>query len=413
MTTTTPTTLPHDALSPSRPIRVLVVDDSALVRQLLKAIIDAQSDMVCIAVAKHAVMALSMVKDLAPDVMTLDVEMPGMSGLQLLRILMHSHPLPVIMVSSQTLDGASTTLTALELGAIDFVTKPRIGVADGLTQHAQEVVEKIRAAAAARLRLPPSAARPSPQTTAPQATTARESSVPYSPNALNQPGYQSGFQTLPSAKEQPRVPHAHALGHNAAAQHTAVKLIAMGASTGGTDAIRTILQALPTHCPPIAIVQHMPAGFTRSFAERLNTLCAIEVHEAEDGERLQRGHAYIAPGGKHLRIHQIAGMAHLQLGIDEPVMRHRPSVDALFRSITHTLGAQHCAAVLLTGMGADGATAMLELRKAGAHTIAQDADTCIVYGMPREAALLGAAKEILPIEHIAQALMAYIGTRQA
>lgn len=400
-----PTTLPHAALSPRPPIRVLVVDDSALVRQLLKTIIDAQSDMVCIAVAKHAEMALAMVKELTPDVMTLDVEMPGMSGLQLLRILMHSQPLPVLMVSSQTLDGAKTTLTALELGAVDFVTKPRIGVADGLTQHAHEVVEKIRTAALARLVLPASTAtRPSARATA---TTQVQAALPFAPHTLNQHWPKSWAEQPAGQHDKPIAQLAPA--HTGSLHHPPVKLIAIGASTGGTDAIRTILQALPTHCPPIAIVQHMPAGFTRSFAERLNTLCAIEVREAQDGERLEPGHAYIAPGGKHLRIAQLRGIAYVQLGDDEPIMRHRPAVDALFRSISHSIGAQHCAAVLLTGMGADGASAMLELRTGGAHTIAQDAHSCVVYGMPREAAILGAACDILPLTTIAQALMHYAG----
>lgn len=402
------TTLPHETMPTASPIKVLVVDDSALVRQLLKTIIDAQEGMQCIGVAKHADMALRMVKELHPDVMTLDVEMPGMSGLQLLRILMHSQPLPVIMVSSLTLDGAKTTLDALELGALDFVTKPSVGVADGLTQLAQQVVEKIRTAASARIGY---AVKPQQMRHVAEPSAALARTKPFAPNPLNQHWHQTGFNAHQAAKDTPKV--THALTHTQHLPHAAIKLIAIGASTGGTDAIRTILQAMPTQCPPIAIVQHMPAGFTHSFAERLNSLCAIEVHEAEDGERLQCGHAYIAPGGKHLRIRQSAGIAHIALGDDEPVLRHRPSVDALFRSITHTIGAQHCVAALLTGMGADGAAAMLELRLAGAHTIAQDADSCVVYGMPREAALLGAASEIRPLEHIAQAILDYAGTRQA
>lgn len=401
-----PTTLLHENLTPAQPIRVLVVDDSALVRQLLKTIIDAQQGMECIAVAKHADMALRMVKDLAPDVMTLDVEMPGMSGLQLLRILMHSHPLPVIMVSSQTLDGAKTTLTALELGALDFVTKPSVGVADGLSLLAQEVVEKIRTAAQARIAHTPKLSSP-PIT--PEAAPLHAASA-FEPNALNQHWPEPWFHKHQAAKDTPKLPHG--LVHSAQLPHSPIKLIAIGASTGGTDAIRKILQELPSHCPPVAIVQHMPAGFTRSFAERLNTLCEIEVSEAQDGERLMRGHAYIAPGGKHLRIKQVAGMAHIQLGEDEPVLRHRPAVDALFRSITRSIGAQHCCAALLTGMGTDGAAAMLELRHAGAYTIAQSADTCVVYGMPREAAILGAATEILPLEHIAHALMQHANVHQ-
>ncbi|MDH5859107.1 protein-glutamate methylesterase/protein-glutamine glutaminase [Lampropedia aestuarii] len=400
------TTLPHETIPTASLIKVLVVDDSALVRQLLKTIIDAQEGMQCIGVAKHADMALRMVKELHPDVMTLDVEMPGMSGLQLLRILMHSQPLPVIMVSSLTLDGAQTTLDALELGALDFVTKPSVGVADGLTQLAQQVVEKIRTAATARIGY---AVKPQPARRVAEPAAAFTPTKPFPPNPLH--WHPTGLHAHPTAKAPPKV--AHAPRHTQHLPHTAIKLIAIGASTGGTDAIRTILQAMPALCPPIAIVQHMPAGFTRSFAERLNSMCAIEVHEAEDGERLQRGHAYIAPGGRHLRIRQNAGIAQIALGDDEPVLRHRPSVDALFRSIPHTIGATHCVAALLTGMGADGAAAMLELRLAGAHTIAQDAESCVVYGMPREAALLGAASEIRPLAHIAQAILDYAETRQA
>ncbi|THT98986.1 chemotaxis response regulator protein-glutamate methylesterase [Lampropedia puyangensis] len=375
-------------------IRVLVVDDSALVRQLLKTIIDAQADMTCIAIAKHAEMAIRMASELRPDVMTLDVEMPGISGLQLLQQVMQSQPLPVVMISSQTHDGAQTTLTALELGAIDFVAKPSIGVADGLIQLAQEVVEKIRAAAHAQLPTHHTTNYDNNCNSASRSTPETEliswQAVITQPERLEprQPSRPTPYKTQ---------------RHNT--QPAPIKLIAIGASTGGTDAIRTILQALPLDCPPITIVQHMPAGFTRNFAERLDSVCSMHVCEAEEGQLLQRGHAYIAPGGKHLRVTHVAGNLYAQISEDSPVLRHRPSVDALFRSITRAIGAQHCIAALLTGMGTDGAAALLELKIGGAYTIAQDASTSIVYGMPREAAALGATCSILPLQHIGQAIV--------
>lgn len=363
-----------------RRIRVLVVDDSALVRQLLRTIIDAQPDMRCVGVAKHAAMAEQMVQLLAPDVLTLDIEMPGMSGLELLERLMRSQPLPVVMISAQTCEGAETTLRALEMGAVDFVPKPRVGVADGLHQLAAALVEKIRAAAQACV---PGQQRAGPPAQASEAASAQSAGMPVAGAAGRSPG---GVQSACARKEP------------------ATQLVAIGASTGGTDAIRTVLQGLPDTMAPVVIVQHMPAGFTRSFAARLDADCALQVREARDGEELLAGHAYVAPGGRHLRVRRVGTALAAQVEDSASVMHHKPSVDVLFRSVLQAVGRQ-TTAVLLTGMGTDGAQALRALRQAGAYTIAQDAASCVVYGMPREAALLDAAVDILPLAQIATAVV--------
>ncbi|KKW67719.1 hypothetical protein AAV94_08745 [Lampropedia cohaerens] len=362
-----------------RRIRVLVVDDSALVRQLLRTIIDAQPDMRCVGVAKHAAMALQMVQTLAPDVLTLDIEMPGMSGLELLERLMHSQPLPVVMISAQTCEGAETTLRALEMGAVDFVLKPRIGVADGLHQLAQALVEKIRAAAQANV------------------ASSRHHGLSMEADHAVQAGNTPAHSEIAAGTRD-------MAGGACRYQATATQLVAIGASTGGTDAIRTVLQGLPETIPPVVIVQHMPAGFTRSFAARLDADCALRVCEARDGDVLRAGHAYVAPGGLHLRVQKSGTSLVARLAESELVMHHRPSVDVLFRSALLAT-ARHTIAVLLTGMGTDGAQALRALRQAGAYTIAQDAASSVVYGMPREAALLDAAVDILPLAQIAAAVV--------
>ncbi len=347
-------------------IRVIVVDDSALVRGLLTEIIDRQSDMCCIGAAADPLVAREMIRDLNPDVITLDIEMPRMDGLDFLARLMRLRPMPVVMVSTLTERGADVTLKALELGAVDFVSKPKIGVADGLRQLGADITEKIRTAARARVhRL---AAAPAPAA----------------------PG---------SATVKPTSP---ALG-----RLSTEKLIFIGASTGGTEATREVLVNLPADSPAVLITQHMPPGFTKSYAARLNGLCRIRVAEATDGERVLPGHAYIAPGGFHLSVER-SGANYIARVIDgEPVNRHKPSVEVLFDSAARVVG-RNALGVMLTGMGADGAKAMKTMRDAGSWNIVQDEASCVVFGMPREAIAHGAANEVLPLAQIAPRLIEWL-----
>jgi two-component system chemotaxis response regulator CheB len=340
-------------------IKVLVVDDSALIRALLANIVNAERDMVCVGAAADPFAAREMIRNLDPDVLTLDIEMPKMDGIVFLEHVMRLRPMPVLMVSTLTEKGSEAALRALECGAVDFVAKPKLDVASGMLDHAQEIVDKIRVAAAARV----FARKPS-------------SSVPKKPISKASP---NSFKSTE-------------------------KLIAIGASTGGTEAIRVVLEALPPDSPGIVVTQHMPPGFTRAFAKRLDGLCRIHVKEAEEGERILPGHAYIAPGALHMRVAKSGANYKVALSDDEPVNRHRPSVDPLFRSVAAHAGANAIGA-MLTGMGKDGAQAMLELRRAGAWTIAQDEASCIVFGMPKEAIALGAVDEVLPLASIAGRLV--------
>ena len=356
-------------------IRVIVVDDSALVRSLLAEIINRQHDMECIGSANDPLIAREMIRDLNPDVITLDVEMPRMDGIDFLGRLMRLRPMPVVMISTLTERGAEVTMRALELGAIDFVAKPRVGVANGLQELASQIVDKIRVAAVAQVhRLPV---------------------VPHGVAAAASAG--AGAGTKPAA---PRAPAAPSLLGRISTE----KIIAIGASTGGTEAIREVLTHLPADCPAIVITQHMPPGFTTSFAARLNSLCQMTVKEATHGERLLPGHAYIAPGGKHFSITR-SGANYVAVVDDAPpVNRHKPSVEVLFKSVAASAG-RNAYGIMLTGMGADGATAMREMRDAGSYNLVQDESTCIVFGMPREAIAHGAADEVLPLPQIAHALL--------
>lgn len=350
-------------------IKVLCIDDSALIRSLLREIINSQPDMTVVGVAPDPIIARDLIKQTNPDVVTLDVEMPRMDGLDFLEKLMRLRPTPVVMISSLTQRGSDATLRALELGAVDFVPKPRLGMRDGMLEYTDLIADKIRIAARARLRQRPAPGSPSPpagQSTAasgvtPGAVTARSS------------GFQFG---------------------------TTEKLLIVGASTGGTEAIKEMLLPMPPDCPGILIVQHMPAGFTRSFAQRLDTLCSIRVKEAVHGERVLPGHAYIAPGGMHMRLGRSGANYLTELDDGPPVNRHKPSVDVLFHSAAHHAGA-NAVGVMLTGMGKDGATGMLAMRQAGAHNVAQDEASCVVFGMPREAIAQGAVHDVLPLEEIA------------
>ena len=350
--------------------RVVVVDDSALVRSLLTEIINRQPDMECVGAAADPFVAREMIRNTNPDVITLDVEMPRMDGIDFLGKLMRLRPTPVVMVSTLTERGADVTLRALELGAVDFVAKPKIGVADGLRLLAEDITDKVRIASKAHLR---------------RLTTPPPSAQPTAPGALDgapaRPAPMAGLGRLSTEK-----------------------IIFIGASTGGTEATKEVLMNLPADAPAVVITQHMPPGFTRSYAARLDGLCRIRVAEARDGERVLPGHAYIAPGGQHLSVERSGAnyVARVQAG--EPVNRHMPSVEVLFKSAARVVG-PNALAIMLTGMGADGARAMREMRDAGSYNFVQDEASCVVFGMPREAIAHGASHEVLPLTQIAPKLI--------
>jgi len=341
-------------------IRVLIVDDSAVMRAFLSRVVASQPDMELLGASPDPLLAIDRIRRTPPDVITLDVEMPRMNGLDFLRNLMMVRPLPVIMISSLTREGAETTMKALELGAVDFIPKP--ASYDQLEQNAQEIADKIRAAAGARV-------------------SRRRAAV-----------------AAPAQKSRP-----------APLQHSAPlalhRVIGIGASTGGVEALRDVLSHLPSSMPPIVIAQHMPPGFTETFAKRLDSLCRIHVKQAEDSEAVHAGVAYIAPGGRHLLLVRRAAGYGLRVTDDPPVNRHRPSVDALFRSIAKAAGPK-AVGVMLTGMGGDGAEAMLEMSRAGAYNIAQDEASCVVFGMPRQAIAAGGVNEIASLSDIAGRLEA-------
>ena len=344
---------------PSAPkLKILCIDDSANIRARLTEIINRRPDMEVVAVAADPIIARELIKFHNPDVLTLDIMMPRMNGLDFLERLMRLRPMPVVMISSRTQPGSEETRRALELGAHDVIAKPRLGSNTGLEAESANIVNKIRAAAASKARLP-------------------------------QPRLKSAPIRLPTPIR-------------AAASHrlNGEDLLAIGASTGGTEAIREVLEQLPANSPPVLVVQHMPAGFTRSFAERLNRTSPLWVKEAEHGEPLLQGCAYIAPGDQHLKVVRRGVQYFAQLDAGAEVNRHRPSVDVLFHSVAQQAG-QRARGALLTGMGKDGAAGLLAMRDSGAFTLAQDEASSIVFGMPREAILRDAASEVAPLEQIA------------
>ena len=348
-------------------IKVVIVDDSALIRGLLSEIVNGQPDMQAVGAAPDPLAAREMIRALNPDVITLDVEMPRMDGIDFLEKLLRLRPMPVVMVSTLTEKGSDIALRALELGVVDFVAKPRLDIANGMRDYAREITDKIRVAARARLK--------------------QRSAPAVSPRL-------GADAVLP------------ALANRAASTE---KLIIIGASTGGTEAIKEVLVQLPADCPGVLITQHMPEAFTRSFAARLDGLARISVKEAAHGERVLPGHAYVAPGHSHLLLKRSGANYVTELSQAPSVNRHRPSVDVLFRSAANCAG-RNALGVILTGMGRDGAAGMLEMKRAGAWNVAQDEATCVVFGMPKEAIAAGGVDEVLPLNEIPRRVMAHLAT---
>jgi two-component system chemotaxis response regulator CheB len=344
-------------------IKVVIVDDSALIRSVMSEIVNSQPDMEVAGTAPDPLVARDLIKRVNPDVLTLDVEMPKMDGLDFLEKLMRLRPMPVLMVSSLTERGSEITMRALELGAVDFVTKPKISIQVGMREYTELITDKIRAAARARIKQRPlhaaGASAPLPQLRSP----------------------------LTSSE----------------------KLIIIGASTGGTEAIREFLMQMPSDCPGILIAQHMPEGFTTSFARRLDSLCKISVVESQGNERVLPGHAYIAPGHSHLLLTRSGANYMTKIEQTDPVNRHRPSVDVLFRSAAQAAG-KNAVGVILTGMGKDGAQGMLDMKAAGAYNFAQDEASCVVFGMPREAIAIGAAHEVAALNALPGLVLGHLAT---
>jgi two-component system chemotaxis response regulator CheB len=350
-------------------IKVLIVDDSALIRSVMKEIINSQPDMEVVGVAPDPIIARDLIKQTNPDVLTLDVEMPRMDGLDFLEKLMRLRPMPVLMVSSLTERGSEITLRALELGAVDFVTKPKMSIQSGMLEYTEMIADKIRAASRARIKA---------RQIAQAGTTAPGEALPMIRNPLT----------------------------------SSEKLIIIGASTGGTEAIKDFLMQMPSDCPGILITQHMPPGFTKSFAQRLDSLCKIDVKESEGGERVLPGHAYIAPGHSHLQLVRSGANYMTQLDQGPAVNRHRPSVDVLFHSAAAAAG-KNAVGVILTGMGKDGAHGMLEMKNAGAYNFAQDEASCVVFGMPREAIAVGATHEVGALSALPGMVLAHLAANSS
>jgi two-component system, chemotaxis family, protein-glutamate methylesterase/glutaminase len=339
-------------------IRVLVVDDSALVRKLLTGLLSRDPEIEIVGTASDPYEARDLIKSLNPDVLTLDVEMPKMDGVTFLRNLMRLHPMPVVMVSSLTERGGDITLEALSIGAVDYVAKPKLGLTDGLEKLGDEIISKVKTASRARIR--PRAA------------------VPAAPPPVHE--FKMSLRTTD-------------------------RVIAIGASTGGTEAIAEVLQTFPADAPAVVIAQHIPEGFSERFAARLNTICAMSVKEAKDGDPVIVGCAYVAPGSHHLRVIRSGARYLCKVTQDDPVNRHRPSVDVLFRSVAEYVG-PNSVGVILTGMGADGAEGLGAIKAAGSPTIAQDKESSVVWGMPGEASKRGHANEVLPLSAIAARILA-------
>ncbi|BDF95777.1 MULTISPECIES: chemotaxis response regulator protein-glutamate methylesterase [unclassified Pseudoalteromonas] len=336
-------------------VKVLVIDDSPLIRRVLTEILQQADDLEVVGSAEDPYQARTMIKQLNPDVLTLDIEMPKMDGISFLKNLMRLRPMPVVMISTLTQKGSPITLEALELGAVDFIAKPTVNASKQFTQYAKVVQQKVRTAAAARVRA-------------------------FKLNEVKP------IETL----------------HNS--QFSLKKVVAIGASTGGTEAIKEVLIRMPENCPPIVITQHIPPVFSSSFAQRMDRTCAINVKEAQHGDKLAAGWAYIAPGDQHLSVVQRGSSLYCQLDQSDPVNRHRPAVDVLFNSLVEVCP-KNTIAALLTGMGNDGAKGLLALKQHGAYTVAQDELSSVVWGMPKAAIELGAAIDVVSLDRVAQQLL--------
>ncbi|MFT3741023.1 MAG: chemotaxis response regulator protein-glutamate methylesterase [Breznakibacter sp.] len=375
-------------------IRVLVVDDSAVVRQSLSSILESDPEIEVMGTAADPIIAVKKIMKEVPDVITLDIEMPRMDGLTFLRKIMSQHPIPVVVISSLTSEGTEVAMKALEYGASEIIAKPAMNTAKFIQESKIMLCDAVKAAAQAKLArkkiAPPSTATPTiPQIqTSPAQTTV--TSIPFSVP----PKYSADVILEKPTNSGPII-------------HTD-QIVVLGASTGGTEAIRTLLKQLPERFPGMAIVQHMPEGFTKSFANNLNSICKVEVKEAENNDKLYQGRVLIAPGNKHMLLKRVGKEYFVEVKDGPLVNRHRPSVDVLFRSAARYAG-QNATALLLTGMGNDGAKGLLELKEAGAHTIAQDETSSVVFGMPKEAIKLGAADKIMALDRMANYLTSYFG----
>ncbi len=360
-------------------IKVLIIDDSALIRQMLTGILGSDAQIEVVGVAPDPYVAREKIKALNPDVLTLDVEMPRMDGITFLSNLMRLRPMPVVMISSLTEKGAEITLQALELGAVDFISKPKLDVKQGMQEYAEEICSKVKMAAGV-----------------PSLRLARQASVALKMDALPK----LSADAVLGVSQSPRP------------FKTTEKIVAIGASTGGTEAIKEVLLRLPADAPGIVITQHIPAEFSGPFARRMDGLCALSVCEASDGQQILPGHAYIAPGGRHLLVQRSGARYVCSLNDGPPVNRHRPSVDVLFRSVAQSAGL-NAVGVLLTGMGDDGALGLKEMLEAGAPTLAQDEASSVVWGMPGRAWAIGAVRQLLPLGGIAAGIIEQTALKQS
>lgn len=355
-------------------IKVLIVDDSALIRQLLTKLLEDDDGIEVVGAASDPFVAREKIKELNPDVLTLDVEMPRMDGLTFLKNLMRLRPMPVVMISSLTEKGADVTLRAMELGAIDFITKPKLDVKSGMEEYQQEIIDKVKGAAGAKL-----------------------SALKIKPSIANRTDF---------LNVTPKLSADVVISDIAKPKHykTTDKVVAIGASTGGTEAIRALLREMPANMPGMVISQHIPAAFSGPFAERINRESAMIVAEAVDGQQILPGHVYIAPGGRHLIVERSGARYICRLNDGPPVNRHKPSVDVMFRSVAQNVG-PNAIGVILTGMGDDGARGLLEIKEGNAVTIAQDEQSSVVWGMPGKAVKRGGAEEVLPLDKIGARLV--------
>lgn len=355
-------------------VKVLIVDDSALVRQTLVSILETDPMIEIIGVAADPFIAVERIKECKPDVITLDIEMPRMDGLTFLKKLMSQHPIPVVVISTLTEKGTDSALLALEYGAVEVIAKPKVNTKALLEQSTIELCGKVRAAAQALIRK---------KSNLGSDLTSNGVEPKLSADAIiSKAKYASMIQTTES-------------------------VIAIGASTGGTEALRVVLEEFPADSPGIVVVQHMPEMFTKQFAKRLNDLCKVTVKEAENGDKVIRGQVLIAPGGKHMLVKRSGAMYHVEIMDGPLVNRHRPSVDVLFRSVARFAG-KNAVGAILTGMGDDGAVGMLEMKEAGAYTVAQDEKTCVVFGMPKEAIKRGGVEKVVPLSEVTKTLLSKV-----